>query len=95
MTMKTNKRAMAVCAVAVLLVTLHGPGAQAQQGGGYDMTWNNTEGAVNTSSGGGYELAGAAGQPDAGAMSAGGYTLNGGFYVPPAFLTYLPIVRRS
>ncbi len=92
--MKTIKRALAVVALTALMAGLPGPLAMAQSGGGYDLTWNNTEGGLGASTGGGYELNSAIGQHDAGAMSGGSYTLGGGFFVPATYQAYLPIVFR-
>lgn len=56
--------------------------ANAQSGGGYDLTWNSIDGGgMIFSTGGTYSLGGTIGQPDAGTMSGGTYTLNGGFWV--------------
>lgn len=91
--MKTIKRALAVVALTALMAGLPGL-ALAQSGGGYDLTWNNTDGGLGASTGGGYELNSAAGQHDAGAMSGGSYTLGGGFFVPATYQAYLPVVLR-
>lgn len=56
--------------------------AQAQSGGGYDLTWNTIDsGGYTWSEGGGYALGGTIGQPDAGAILTGEcYALTGGFW---------------
>lgn len=72
--------------------------AQAQSGGGYDLTWNTIDGGGYTwSEGGGYALGGTIGQPDAGVLQGGGYTLAGGFWggVGVQYRLYLPLVLRS
>jgi hypothetical protein len=72
--------------------------AEAQTGGGYDLTWNAIAGGGATppgSAGGAYSLSGTIGQADAGTLSGGNYTLNGGFWV--AFLgnrIELPLIMR-
>lgn len=80
--------------VALALPTA-APSANAQSGGGYDLTWNTLDGGGGTSTGGAYSLAGTIGQADAGVMSGGAYTLTGGFWVD--FLgnrIMLPLIRR-
>ena len=71
--------------------------AQAQTGGGYDLSWQTIDGGGGTSSGGGYSLAGTIGQADAGLLSGGQYTLRGGFWSGAGYLrqVYLPLVRRG
>jgi len=72
--------------------------AQAQSGGGYDLSWSTIDGGGATfSSGGSYSLGGI-GQADAEAMLSGGsYTLSGGFWgsglIP--YGLYLPLVLRN
>ena len=68
--------------------------ASAQTGGGYDLSWNSLDAGASSSSGGGYELGATIGQADAGTMSGGAYTLRGGFWVPPVYAAYVPIVKR-
>ena len=92
--MKAMKRLLAVTALAALVAASAGPGVMAQTGGGYDLSWNNTDGGLATSSGGGYQLAGAAGQHDAGSMSGGAYSLNTGFFTPVVYRAMVPIVRK-
>jgi|YNPBryunderm2012_1023409.scaffolds.fasta_scaffold01364_2 hypothetical protein len=73
--------------------------AQAQSGGGYDLSWSTIDGGGATfSSGGSYSLGGTIGQADAEAMLSGGsYTLSGGFWgsglIP--YGLYLPLVLRN
>jgi len=70
--------------------------AQAQTGGGYDLTWNVVSSGYMTSMGGSYSLAGTAGQAGTGPLNGGGYTLNGGlWYNPLVHGTYLPLITKS
>ncbi len=74
--------------------------AQAQVGGGYDLTWNSVDGGgVTFGTGGGYSLGGTAGQPDAGLLQGGGYTLGGGFWRGGALRIehriYLPLSLKA
>ncbi|MGQ9493531.1 MAG: hypothetical protein ACUVR2_07190 [Anaerolineae bacterium] len=76
--------------------------AQAQSGGGYDLTWNTIDGGGYTfSTGGGYALGGTIGQADAGTLSGGGYTLAGGFWgggvgvAAAQYRVYLPSLLRN
>ena len=71
--------------------------ADAQSGGGYDLTWSSVDGGgYMFSAGGGYSLGGTIGQPDAGAMSVSGYTLVGGFWHDwgAQFEVFLPLIVR-
>lgn len=81
--------------VCLLAGTL--PKAQAQSGGGYDLTWNTQDGGgVIASTGGSFSLSGTIGQPEVGVILDGGtYSLIGGFWtgVPP-FSIYLPLVKN-
>ena len=57
--------------------------ANAQSGGGYDLTWSTIDsgGHMFSMSMNGYELGGTIGQADAGVLTGtGGYTLQGGFW---------------
>ena len=63
-------------ALALLIVSI----AAAQTGGGYDLSWNTSDGGGGTATGGGYRVDHTLGQVDAGTQSGGGYTLNGGFW---------------
>jgi len=75
--------------------------AQAQIGGGYDLSWYTIDsGGYTFSTGGGYQLGGTIGQPDAGIHSSGAYTLIGGFWseigqVLGQFQIYLPLVLKN
>lgn len=73
--------------------------AQAQTGGGYDLTWNTFDGGGGTVAGGAYTLDGTIGQADAGSLSGGGYTLNGGLWFaatsgPLDQVVFLPLVLK-
>ncbi len=92
--MSVIQRALVALGLIAVLGATHAPGISAQSGGGYDLTWNNTEGGLGASTGGGYELNSAIGQHDAGALSGGSYTLSGGFFVPATYQAYLPVVFR-
>ena len=90
----------ALVAAGVLAVSI-GQGAQAQSGGGYDLTWWTVDGGGGSVSGGGYTLIGTAGQPEVGpALTGGGYSLSGGFWPGAAapgvqHVVYLPVVLRQ
>ncbi len=72
----------ALALLALLVLTQSARPANAQSGGGYDLTWNSIDGGGQMfSAGGAYSLGGTIGQFDAGTMSGGSYTLNGGFWV--------------
>jgi len=72
--------------VACVLTT-----AQAQTGGGFDLSWSTLDGGGQTfSTGGGFELGGTIGQLDAQpspVMAGGAFTLIGGFW-PVAQVCY-------
>ena len=90
------KRLFMLIAIAALL-PFGGGTAQAQTGGGYDLTWNSIDGGGATfSTGGGYSLGGTIGQADAGSASGGSYSLSGGFWagIPPAYNAFVPIAMR-
>lgn len=73
--------------LATWVVFLIASAAQAQSGGGYDLTWNSMDGGGETlSAGGGYELGGTLGQADAGVLSGGGFELSGGFWPGAALI---------
>lgn len=80
------------------LVTAGRPGlpAQAQSGGGYDLTWNTFDaGGLMFAAGGSYTLGSTAGQADAGGHSGGMYDLSGGFWqASEQVFVFVPIVRR-
>ncbi|MCX6033340.1 MAG: hypothetical protein NT169_29165 [Chloroflexi bacterium] len=70
--------------------------AQAQTGGGYDLTWSTIGGGgYMYSTGGSYSLGGTIGQPGAGLLSGDSYTLSGGFWNSlPGHEIYLPLIVR-
>ncbi|OAN47066.1 hypothetical protein A6A03_10595 [Chloroflexus islandicus] len=73
------------------------PVAQAQSGGGYDVSWSTIDsGGATLSTGGSYALGGTIGQPDGGVLSGGGYTLTGGFWggVSSTARLFVPLVQR-
>jgi hypothetical protein len=74
-----------VVAFTVLTMLVLAAGAQAQSGGGYDLSWSTVDGGGQTwSTGGVYSLGGTIGQPDAGSEHGGGnYELQGGFWHAP------------
>lgn len=79
----------------VLLLGLWAGIAAAQTGGSYNLTWNTVDGGGwMFSTGGTYSLGGTIGQADAGTLSGGGYVLQGGFWSPPGYLVYTPIVLK-
>jgi hypothetical protein len=86
----------AVLFVALLVLPVL---AQAQSGGGYDLTWSTIDSGGGSSTGGAYTLDGTIGQADAGSLSGGGYTFSGGFWVGTVAATmdyrvYLPSVLK-
>lgn len=75
--MKTRSR---LALLTALFGMFFGAMANAQVGGGFDLTWSSIDGGGGYSSGGGFELTGTIGQPDAGAtMTGGAFSLDGGF----------------
>jgi hypothetical protein len=96
--MKRTVRCLSTCiasCLSTLTLVLTGPPALAQTGGGYDLTWNNVSGGGQTfATGGGYQLGSTIGQAGAGKHSGGAYELNAGFWTPPTFLAYVPVVRK-
>ncbi|MDW8106987.1 MAG: hypothetical protein RMK45_05860 [Armatimonadota bacterium] len=80
LTMKTLLRWMSLSAALLLSLTL----ANAQSGGGYDLTWWTIDaGGATFAAGGGFTLGGTAGQPDAtrlDELSGGDFRLTGGFW---------------
>ena len=73
---------MAIAAVALLSMMC----ANAQSGGGYDLTWWTIDsGGVTFATGGSFDLGGTVGQPDASnALTGGAFSLTGGFWFTPA-----------
>ncbi|MDM7460112.1 MAG: hypothetical protein P3X24_000440 [bacterium] len=71
---------MAIAAVALMIC------ANAQSGGGYDLTWWTLDsGGVTFATGGSFDLGGTVGQPDASnALTGGAFSLTGGFWLMPA-----------
>ncbi len=61
-------------------------GANAQSGGGYDLSWWTIDGGgVTFATGGSFNLGGTIGQPDASnALTGGAFSLTGGFWFTPA-----------
>jgi hypothetical protein len=89
------KRATIV--LALLMALLGGQSVTAQTGGGYDLTWNSTDGGGATfSTGGGYSLGGTVGQAYAGAAIGGPYALTGGFWagISPNYAAFVPLALR-
>jgi hypothetical protein len=90
-----------VSLLAALLLLASVPGAEAQSGGQYDLTWNTVDGGgVTALTAGAYTLGGTAGQPDAAVWSGGDYVITGGFWRAPGaagggYSIYLPLVLRN
>jgi hypothetical protein len=99
--MKNKRKTGILLALAALLLLVSVPGALAQSGGEYDLTWNTVDGGgVTALTVGAYTLSGTAGQPDAAVWSGGAYTLAGGFWRAPGaagggYSIYLPLVLRQ
>jgi hypothetical protein len=74
------KNTITITALALLVCPFTTPPANAQSGGGYDLSWHTIDGGGGTSTGGVYSVSGTIGQPDASTMSGGNYTLQGGFW---------------
>ncbi len=88
---------ISVSLLGATLLMAGGQTASAQTGGGYDLTWNSTDGGGATfSTGGGYSLGGTIGQADAGAASGGAYSLSGGFWagIPANYSAFVPVAMR-
>ncbi len=71
--------------------------AQAQTGGGYDLTWNTLEGGGHSAAAdGSYRIDGNFGQVEAGVTLTGGaFSLTGGFWGGiPAYSLFLPTIFR-
>ena len=91
--MKSNTR-LTLFGALLMSLALAAP-LKAQTGGGYDLTWNTTDGGgVSFATGGGYSLGATIGQPDAGNASGGGYTLSGGFWYDSQLRVFVPRVLR-
>jgi uncharacterized membrane protein len=96
----THRNVVAIiCVLLLAVVTLiarDSAPAAAQSGGGYDLTWNTTDGGGTFATGGNYSLGGTIGQADAGALAGGGYTLIGGFWgaTNTGGNVYLPVIVR-
>jgi hypothetical protein len=91
------KRLIFLILIALLLVVGVSI-AQAQSGGGYDLTWNTIDGGgAMFSAGGAYSLGGTIGQPDAGTLGGGSYTLVGGFWsgATVRYNIYLPLILKT
>lgn len=85
-----------VLLVCLLALLIHS--AQAQTGGGYDLTWNTLEGGgMPVSAGGDFLLTGTFGQADASAaLSGGGFSLVGGFWSGAiTSLLHLPVISKG
>ncbi|GBC92487.1 hypothetical protein HRbin15_00957 [bacterium HR15] len=78
---KLTKR-VSIAAIALLSLML----ANAQSGGGYDLTWWTIDGGgITFATGGSFNLGGTIGQPDASnTLTGGAFTLTGGFWFTPA-----------
>jgi hypothetical protein len=95
---KRPNRRLVLAGLSLLLLLLVISVAQAQTGGGYDLTWWTVDGGGGQVTGGGYTLTGTAGQPDTGTMSGNGYMLLSGFWgggPEHRFPIYLPLVLRD
>ncbi|GBC93731.1 hypothetical protein HRbin15_02233 [bacterium HR15] len=79
-----SKLSKPVAAVAALLLSLLC--ANAQSGGGYDLTWWTIDsGGITFATGGTFTLGATIGQPDASnALTGGAFSLTGGFWFTPA-----------
>ncbi len=94
-----NKTRWWIAVVVLAGVLSLGSVAQAQTGGGYDLTWNTIDSGGGLVSGGAYTLDGTIGQWDAGHLSGGGYTLSGGFWNATVsalmdYFVYLPVALK-
>ena len=77
--------AVAILALATLACLLPAVPTHAQSGGGYDLSWNTTDGPGAITRGAGYALVASVGQPEAGDSTGGDYALTGGFLAAPLF----------
>ncbi len=91
---------IALLSAILLAITQDVRFAQAQKGGGYDLTWNViTNGGTTSTIGGAYSLNGTIGQAGAAIvpMIGGLYSMNGGFWLAfgsPGSSLYLPLILR-
>jgi len=94
--MKVLSRVILLLALLVAPLALAPGAAQAQTGGGYDLTWNTQDGGgIVVSKGGAYELGGTIGQSDASVSHTGGqYDLRGGFWLFPLYRADVPRVVK-
>jgi len=77
----THLRYLCFLLLGIPTVLTVAPQAIAQSGGGYDLSWNTTDGGgITFANGGAYQLGGTIGQHDAGASSGGAYALTSGFW---------------
>jgi hypothetical protein len=75
----------------VLVWALAAGAAQAQTGGGYDLTHHTYDVGGGTLSGGDFALDGTVGQPEADDVSGGDFEVGGGFWpVPGLFGVAIP-----
>ena len=78
------KNTITLTALALLAFTFTTLSANAQSGGGYDLSWHTIDGGGGTSTGGVFSVTGTIGQPDAGGpMTNGQYSVTGGFWALP------------
>lgn len=94
-----NKTRWWMTVVVLVGVLAFGSVAQAQVGGGYDLTWSTIDGGGGPVNGGTYTLDGTIGQADAGSLSGGSYALNGGYWFAATSMSldqivYLPLVLK-
>jgi hypothetical protein len=71
---------ISITALALLAVPVITSVANAQGGGGYDLSWFSIDDGGGTGTGGIYSASGTTGQPDAGTLTGGIYSLAGGFW---------------
>ncbi len=96
--MKIRKRYLA--GTLLIIICLLGAAlskAQAQTGGGYELTWNTLEsGGRAAAPDGSYSLAGNFGQPEVSpSLNGDGYSLAGGFWSGiPAFQINLAVIFK-
>lgn len=94
--MKRRKLLAWTLLLVLAAILVGGIVAQAQTGGGYDLTWNVVGSGDMSSTSGTYSMGGTAGQAGAGLLSGGSYTLNGGFWnLFTGYGTYLPLIVKS